>query len=219
MSDYRLHTGPQGYRPLREFLVGKLKRDAGDRLHGRRYPAAVGLAAGTRSRQRRAARARRHRHLRGGQLPRHDQPAARGSASTSSASRSTATACGWMRWKRRSPISRQGRAAEIHLHHPDRAEPDRDHPRRRPPHEMLRACRAVRRADLRGRLLRRSDLGRQTAAGDLRDEQDGNVIHIGSFSKTIAPALRVGFIVAPWSMHVAHAGAQDRRRLGRRSSR
>jgi 2-aminoadipate transaminase len=27
-----------------------------------------------------------------------------------------------------------------------------------------------------------------------------NVIHIGSFSKTIAPALRVGFIVAPWVM-------------------
>jgi 2-aminoadipate transaminase len=27
-----------------------------------------------------------------------------------------------------------------------------------------------------------------------------NVIHIGSFSKTIAPALRVGFIVAPWSV-------------------
>ena len=28
LSDYRLHTGPQGYRPLREFLVRKLKRDA-----------------------------------------------------------------------------------------------------------------------------------------------------------------------------------------------
>ena len=28
--------------------------------------------------------------------------------------------------------------------------------------------------------------------------QAGNVIHIGSFSKSIAPALRVGFIVAPW---------------------
>ena len=26
-----------------------------------------------------------------------------------------------------------------------------------------------------------------------------NVIHIGSFSKSIAPALRVGFIVAPWA--------------------
>jgi 2-aminoadipate transaminase len=28
--------------------------------------------------------------------------------------------------------------------------------------------------------------------------KSGNVIHIGSFSKSIAPALRVGFIVAPW---------------------
>jgi 2-aminoadipate transaminase len=28
LSDYRLHTGPQGYTPLREFLVRKLKRDA-----------------------------------------------------------------------------------------------------------------------------------------------------------------------------------------------
>jgi len=28
----------------------------------------------------------------------------------------------------------------------------------------------------------------------------GNVIHIGSFSKTIAPALRVGYIVAPWAI-------------------
>src|SRR6202140_1044145 len=30
--------------------------------------------------------------------------------------------------------------------------------------------------------------------------QTGGVIHIGSFSKSIAPALRVGFIVAPWAM-------------------
>jgi 2-aminoadipate transaminase len=30
--------------------------------------------------------------------------------------------------------------------------------------------------------------------------RDQNVIHIGSFSKSIAPALRVGFIVAPWSI-------------------
>jgi 2-aminoadipate transaminase len=30
--------------------------------------------------------------------------------------------------------------------------------------------------------------------------QNGGVIHIGSFSKSIAPALRVGFIVAPWDM-------------------
>jgi 2-aminoadipate transaminase len=30
--------------------------------------------------------------------------------------------------------------------------------------------------------------------------KNGGVIHIGSFSKSIAPALRVGFIVAPWAM-------------------
>ena len=28
----------------------------------------------------------------------------------------------------------------------------------------------------------------------------GGVIHIGSFSKSIAPALRVGYIVAPWDV-------------------
>ena len=28
----------------------------------------------------------------------------------------------------------------------------------------------------------------------------GNVIHCGSFSKSIAPALRVGYIVAPWAI-------------------
>jgi 2-aminoadipate transaminase len=30
--------------------------------------------------------------------------------------------------------------------------------------------------------------------------ETGGVIHIGSFSKSIAPALRVGYIVAPWAM-------------------
>ena len=43
----------------------------------------------------------------------------------------------------------------------------------------------------------------------------GGVIHIGSFSKSIAPALRVGYIVAPLGDALAHAAAQDRCRLGR----
>ena len=30
--------------------------------------------------------------------------------------------------------------------------------------------------------------------------QSANVIHVGSFSKSIAPALRVGFVVAPWAI-------------------
>src|SRR6266540_388781 len=29
LASYGLTSGPQGYRPLREFLAGKLKRDAG----------------------------------------------------------------------------------------------------------------------------------------------------------------------------------------------
>src|SRR5258708_3129015 len=31
--------------------------------------------------------------------------------------------------------------------------------------------------------------------------EHGGVIHIGSFSKSIAPALRVGYILAPWPVH------------------
>ena len=33
-----------------------------------------------------------------------------------------------------------------------------------------------------------------------QDGERGSVIHVGSFSKSIAPALRVGFIVAPWTV-------------------
>lgn len=48
-------------------------------------------------------------------------------------------------------------------------------------------------------------------------DTDGRVIHIGTFSKTIAPALRVGYIIAPWDMlgriqaakHYAGSGALE----------
>ena len=66
--------------------------------------------------------------------------------------------------------------------------------------ELLKLAQRIRRADLRGRLLRRPDLGRPAPARALRHEPDGGVIHVGSFSKSIAPALRVGYIVAPWAM-------------------
>src|ERR1700754_1256555 len=41
--------------------------------------------------------------------------------------------------------------------------------------------------------------GRRPRAIHAMSDQ-GNVIHIGSFSKSVAPALRVGFVVAPWQM-------------------
>src|SRR5205085_1072545 len=39
---------------------------------------------------------------------------------------------------------------------------------------------------------------RQRPAALYASSATGNVIHIGSFSKSIAPALRVGYIVGPW---------------------
>jgi 2-aminoadipate transaminase len=42
------------------------------------------------------------------------------------------------------------------------------------------------------------DVGRPPALYAM--SKTGGVIHIGSFSKSIAPALRVGYIVAPWAM-------------------
>ena len=43
----------------------------------------------------------------------------------------------------------------------------------------------------------------------------GGVIHIGSFSKSIAPALRVGYIVAEWNQLSRMYAAEDRRRVRR----
>ena len=97
LATYSLAHGPQGYRPLREFLVDEAQARRRHRLHGRRYPAGVRLAAGARSRQRRAARARRYRDLREGQLPGHAHALHAARRQPRSASRSTATACGWMR--------------------------------------------------------------------------------------------------------------------------
>ena len=88
----------------------------------------------------------------------------RRSASTSSACRSTRTACGWMRWVDPRRAEGEGHDAEIHLHHPDDPEPDRQHPAAGAAPQMLRLARRIRRADLRGRVLRRPDLGRHGRA-------------------------------------------------------
>ena len=131
LATYGLASGPQGYRPLREFLVGKLKRDAGISLHRRRHPDRLRLAAGARSGQPHAAGARRYRHHRAGYLS--------GRAEPPHPAR---------RQHRRHPARRRGHAdgragggagrpqaqehpAEIHLHHPDGAKSHRDHHARR----------------------------------------------------------------------------------------
>ena len=159
---------------------------------------------------------RRHRHHRAGLLSGHDQPADAGSASTSSASRSTATACGWMR----SPnalddLKRRGVRPKYIYTIPTVQNPTGTHPAGRPPRRDAEARRAARRADLRGRLLLRPHLGHKRPPALYAMSKTANVIHIGSFSKSIAPALRVGYIVAPWAADVAHAADQVGRRLRR----
>ncbi len=66
--------------------------------------------------------------------------------------------------------------------------------------ELLATFRTIRRADLRGRVLFRPGLGWPAAAALYAMSKRAGVIHIGSFSKSIAPALRVGYIVAGWDM-------------------
>ena len=74
LSDYRPAHRPAGLQAAARIPGQEAQARRGDRLHGRRYSAPVGLAAGARSRQRRAARTRRHRDLRARLLRGHDQP-------------------------------------------------------------------------------------------------------------------------------------------------
>ena len=53
LATYGLASGPQGYRPLREFLADKAQARCRHRLHRRRHPDRLRLAAGARPRQRR----------------------------------------------------------------------------------------------------------------------------------------------------------------------
>ena len=127
LATYGLESGPQGYRPLREFLAAQTQARRRHRLHGRRHPDRLRLAAGARSRQRDSAGARRHRDRRARHLSGLAEPAdaARGQRDRHSARPEgmrmdvLADALADLKTPRHH--------AEIHLHHPDRAEPDRHH--------------------------------------------------------------------------------------------
>ena len=216
LATYGLASGPQGYRPLREFLVAKLKRDAGiactaddilivsgslqalDLVNARCWRAATPCIVEQDTYQ--------------GTLNRLD--AARRQRGRHSARR--ATACAWMRWRQRWPTCKARGITPKYIY---------TIPTVQNPTGTIMP--EARRAEL-------LQLSQQYGVPIFEDDcyadliwdgerppalyamsKTGNVIHIGSFSKSIAPALRVGFIVAPWAMHVAHAGAEDRRRLRR----
>ena len=219
LATYGLASGPQGYRPLARISHCETQARRRDRLRRRRHPDRLRLAAGARPRQRDAAGARRHRHHRAGYLSGLAEPA---DAARRQCGRHSAR-------RRRHADGRAGRGArrpqtprhhaEIHLHHPDRAEPDRHHHAGGAPRRTPEASQAIWRADLRGRLLCRPDLGRQAPARDPCHEQERQrhpyrlVLQVDRAG--VAGRLHRRALGAA----VADAGAEDRRRLAARWNR
>ena len=215
LASYGLESGPLGYRRLREFLVGKLKADAGISCAVGRDPHHLRLAAGLEL-------------VNGILLSRGDTVLIEQVTYFGSLNRLARLGVNpigipldheGLRMDalvgdaRRSQGARH--QAEIHLHHPDRAESDRHHHGRRAPAGTAAARRSAQCPDLRGRLLCRPDLGRPASAGDLRHEQKPQrhphrlVLQIDRAGA--AGRLRRGGL----ERALAHAAAQDRCRLGR----
>jgi 2-aminoadipate transaminase len=200
LSDYRLHMGPQGYKPLREFLVEKLKRDAGivctaddivltsGSLQGLDLINAALLAPGdTVICERDCYEGTLNRYTRRG-----------------------VNVVGI-------PLDAGG----MHMDALEAALADLKTKNVRPKFiytipTVQNPTATVLDVRRREKLLRLAEhygvpIFEDDCYADLTWSGErppalyamsklGNVIHIGSFSKTIAPALRVGFIVAPWSM-------------------
>ena len=163
LATYGLASGPQGYRPLREFLTAKLKRDAGiacgadDIMIVSGSLQALDLVNNT--------------LLARGDTVLVEQETYQGALNR--LTRLGVKAVGIPLDDQRHADGRAGGSpgrpqeprhhAEIHLHHPDRAEPDRLDHAGDAARGDAEAVAAIRRADLRGRLLRRPDLERRSA--------------------------------------------------------
>ena len=161
--DLRACQRPARLSPLARIPHRKTQARRRHRLRRRRHHDRFGLAAGARPRQSNAAGARRHRAGRTGDLSGRAQPpdAARRQGGRHSPRRSGHAdgRAGGSPCRPQEPRHH----AEIHLHHPDRAEPDRVDHAGDAPRGDAETVAAIRRADFRGRLLRRSDLDRRSA--------------------------------------------------------
>jgi len=200
LSTYGLNSGPQGYRPLREFLVAKLKADAGiactadDILITSGSLQALDLVNGT--------------LLERGDTVIIEQDCYQGSINR--LTRLGVTAVGI-------PLDGDGMRVDALANALD----DLKRKGKRP--KYIYTIPTVQNPT--GTILsveRRQEMLRLSAAHGVPVFEDdcysdlvwsgkrppaiysmsdhGGVIHIGSFSKSIAPALRVGFIVAPWDV-------------------
>jgi 2-aminoadipate transaminase len=200
LSTYGLDSGPQGYRPLREFLVGKLKADAGiactadDVLVTSGSLQAIDLINAT--------------LLERGDCVIIEEDCYQGSINR--LLRLGVTPIGI-------PLDRDGMRVDVLANVLDDLKRKGAHPKYIYTIPTVQNPTAtIMPVERRAELLRLSaaygvpifeddcyaDLiwsGERPPAIYAMSER-GGVIHIGSFSKSIAPALRVGYIVAPWEV-------------------
>ena len=180
------------------------RRRAGARRHHER------LAAGLRLPRRAARPAGRARARRGADV----RPAAEDPRAARRRGRRpcrwTTRACIRTRSSRRSGR----REARLPLHDPDLPEPERPDAVGGAPPPARRARARARTARARGRPVRARPLRGRRAADAVRARGRRDVVYASSFSKTVAPGVRVGYFVLP-----AELAARSRRSRYRRTSR
>jgi 2-aminoadipate transaminase len=203
LSDYRLHTGPQGYKPLRDFLVKKLKRDAGIECSADDILLTSGSLQGLDL-------------VNGALLARGDTVVCEEDCYEGTINRYVKRGVNILAI----PLDSGGMRMDVL----EKALAEFKTKGVRPKYIYTIATVQNPTATIldegrRRKLLELADaynvpIFEDDCYADLTwsgkrppaiyaMSKSGNVIHIGSFSKTIAPALRVGFIVAPWSI-MAH---------------
>ncbi len=146
LATYGLANGPQGYLPLREFLVKKLKRDAGiactadDLMIVSGSLQALDLVNTTLLTRGDTVIFEKESYQGSINSP---EPPGRQHCRRPPRRRGHADGCAGQRARR---SQGQGHHAEIYLHHPDGAEPDRQHFAGRPPRRNAAPVRSIRRA-------------------------------------------------------------------------
>ena len=201
LSTYGLASGPQGYRPLREFLVQKLKRDAGITCTADEILVTSGSLQALDL-------------VNGVLLSRGDTVIIEQECYQGSINRLTRLGVNMVGI----PLDRDGMRMDALANALDDLKRRGIRPKyiytiptvqnptgtilpEVPPRRDAEARRGARRADLRGRLLRRPDLGPAAAAGAARHERDRRTSSTSARSRSRSRRrLRVGYIVAPWAI-------------------
>ena len=120
--------------------------------------------------------------------------------STSWVCRWTKKGCGWTPLPTPGGTSGKGRTAQVPVYHSDGTEPHGRYHAHREAAGDATAQRRVRRSDLEDDCY--ADLvyeGESVDAIRSLDDSD-RVIHMGSFSKNLAPGMRLGYVVASWQL-------------------